>query len=95
MKILALERELQSSTPDDFAKYADQEARIVWELIQQGKIREINFRLEKESAVIILECLDVPEAEETLNSLPYVFEGLIEFEIIPLKPYPGLGRLFD
>jgi hypothetical protein len=29
-----------------------------------------------------------------LETLPLVREGLIAFEVIPLKPYPGLWRLF-
>jgi hypothetical protein len=95
MKCIALERELPEATPEDFAKYADQEARKVWELIQQDIIREIYFRADRDSAVIVLESRDVTDAGEVLALLPYVTQGLIEFEIIPLKAYPGLGRLFD
>jgi len=29
-----------------------------------------------------------------LGTLPLVQAGLIAFEVIPLKPYPGLARLF-
>ena len=29
-----------------------------------------------------------------LGALPLVKAGLIEFELIPLRPYPGLERLF-
>ena len=42
----------------------------------------------------MLECAGIEEAQETLNSLPLVREGLITFEIIPLKPYPSFSRLF-
>ena len=34
------------------------------------------------------------EAEGLLDTLPLVKEGLIEFEVIPLAPYPGFERLF-
>jgi len=30
-----------------------------------------------------------------LNTLPLVKEGLITFELIPLKAYPGFERLFE
>jgi hypothetical protein len=29
-----------------------------------------------------------------LSELPYVREGLITFDLIPLKAYPGFARLF-
>jgi hypothetical protein len=41
-----------------------------------------------------LECADAAEAHRVLATLPLVRAGLIAFEVIPLKPYPGLARLF-
>ena len=42
----------------------------------------------------MLECKDVEEAEDHLKTLPLVKEGLIDFQIIALEPYPGFSRLF-
>ena len=95
MKILALEHELPGADREDFATYAAEEAHQVWMLSQQDLIREIYFREDQDSAVLILECEDLAEAEGILASLPFVAQKLIEFELIPLKPYPGLGRLFE
>jgi len=38
---------------------------------------------------------DPGEAQLLLQSLPLVKEGLICFEVIPLKPYSGFARLFE
>ena len=95
MKILAIEQEIAERSPADYKKVAKSEARRVWELIQEDKIREIYFRSDENTAVILLECEDLQEAKKTLDSLPMVHNGLIDFELIPLKPYPGLARLFD
>ncbi|MDQ1289943.1 MAG: hypothetical protein QG622_3509 [Actinomycetota bacterium] len=39
---------------------------------------------------------DSPEAARTaLRRLPLVRAGLIDFEIIPLRAYPGFARLFE
>ena len=46
-------------------------------------------------AVLILECTDKETAHQILDSLPLVQAGLIEFEAIPLVPYPGFERLFE
>ena len=94
MKILALEHELPGATAEQFQQYANDEARKVWELHQAGIIRELYFHADKNEAVLILECASVVEAHEILAALPFVREGLITFEIIPLKAYSGFARLF-
>jgi muconolactone delta-isomerase len=94
MKILALEKELPGATAEAFRPHLKAEAYRVWELQQSGALREIYFRADQHTAVLILECVDVEEARRTLSSLPLVIAGLIEFEIIPLAPYDGFARLF-
>lgn len=94
MKILALEHELPNATAEGFQQYAIAEARKVWELHQGGIVRELYFRADRNEAVLVLECKSVNDAQETLSRLPFVQNGLITFEIIPLKAYPGFDRLF-
>ena len=95
MKILALEKEISGVAPATFTpELLKKEAARVWELQQSGLLREIYFRQDRSDAVLLLECADAAEAERTLATLPLVSAGLIAFEVIPLKPYPGLGRLF-
>jgi hypothetical protein len=94
MKILAIEHELPGATVAQFQQFASVEARRVWELVQQNIIREANFRADRNEAVLTLECDDIDAARSALASLPLVHHGLIEFELIPLAPYPGFGRLF-
>lgn len=94
MKVLALEHELPGGTADVFQRYAQEEARKAWELHQSGLIRELYFRADQSTAVLVLECDSTQQAVNILAELPYVREGLITFEIIPLKAYPGFARLF-
>lgn len=94
MKILALERELPGTSPDGFKRFAEDETRKAWELHQAGLIRELYFRADQSTAVLMLECDSTEEAKNILGELPYVREGLIAFDIIPLKAYPGFARLF-
>lgn len=37
----------------------------------------------------------VAEARTALASLPMVAAGLIRFEVVPLRAYPGFARLFE
>lgn len=95
MKILALEHDAPGLTDDDFAPHLVDEAKRAWELHQAGVIRELYFRADEEAAVLVLECVDLQEAQTILSTLPLVKAGLISFELIPLKAYPGFARLFS
>ena len=95
MKILAIEKEVPGVTADQFTPHLKKaEAARVWELYQAGVFRELYFRQDRPDAVLILECADVAEASQVLNTLPLAREELIAFDIIPLIPYPGFSRLF-
>ena len=94
MKILAMEIETEGVTSEQFMPHLKSEAKRVWELYQDGTIREFYFREDRSEAILILECADASEARQTLESLPMVKAGLITFDIIPLVPYPGIARLF-
>jgi len=94
VKILALERELPGTDAAAFPPHLRAEATRVWELQQAGVLREIYFRGDRSDAVLMLECADAAEAQRVLGTLPLVRAGLIAFDVLPLKPYPGLARLF-
>jgi hypothetical protein len=94
MKILALEKEVPDTSGKDFSPHLKAEAKKVWELHQKDVIREIYFRRDWPGAVLVLECASVDAAQQALNELPLVKERLIAFDLIPLGPYPGFGRLF-
>lgn len=95
MKILAFEHELASATAEQFRAWARAEAARVWELYQAQIIREMYFHADRDTAILLLECATVEEARAWLNTLPFVQHRLLAFDLIPLKPYPGLARLFD
>lgn len=95
MKILALEKDAPEITPEEFTPDLKRaEALRIWELQQSGVLREIYFRQDRSTAVLVLECDQTDDARQVLVSLPLVQAGLIDFEVIPLIPYPGLARLF-
>jgi hypothetical protein len=95
MKILAIEKEVSGVKEEDYKPFLKSEALKVWELYQQGIIRELYFTQTDNSAVLILECKDADEANKHLDTLPLVKEGLIKFDVLPLIPYSGFERLFS
>lgn len=94
MRILAIEQDLETATPERLSPLLVAEAARAWELYQAGVIREMYFHQDRRRAVLLLECDDAAAAEAALKTLPLVAAGLIAFEIIPLMPYPGFARLF-
>ena len=94
MKILALEQDVAGFTAEDFTPQLKAESARVWELYQAGVLRELYFRADRPSAVLILECANVEESQSILKTLPLVEHGLITFDVIPLIAYPGFARLF-
>lgn len=94
MKIIALEVEQPNVASEDFLPHLDAEARHVWELQQRGVVREAHFRADRHTAVLILECDSLAQAEALTAAFPLVREGLIHFDLIPLIPYSGFARLF-
>ncbi len=94
MKILALEREIPGALTKQFKQLAKSEAVRAWMLYRDGIIREMYFRADQRTAVLILECENPEDARQILGTLPFVEANLIEFEIIPLVPYDGFARLF-
>lgn len=95
MKILAMERPVPGIADESFTpELLHEEARRAWELHQAGALRELYFRADREEAVLVLEAPGLAEARRTLGELPLVRAGLIDFDLVPLKAYPGFARLF-
>jgi muconolactone delta-isomerase len=95
MRVLAIERPVPGVAAGQFTPdVLTAEARHAWELQQAGTIREIYFRADETSAVVVLECRDAADARRILATFPLVAAGLIDFEVIPLAAYPGFARLF-
>lgn len=94
MKVLAIEKDVPGISDEQCEPHLRDEAVRVWELLQEGVIREIYFRGDRDQAVLILECDSESSAAKSLGSLPLVKRGFIDFDIIPLKAYPGFARLF-
>lgn len=94
MKIIAIEKELKHISGDAAAALYREEARRVYALYLQNALREI-YLTEAHCAIIVLECADMEEARQLLDTLPLVQAGVIAFELHELQPYKGYGRLMQ
>ena len=98
MRFLALARSddawFDALSPAAAADRLRAEAQRVWDLYQDGVIRDIRFRTDRVDVVIELEAPDEAAARAVLATLPLAAAGAIEFELIGLRPYDGWARLF-
>lgn len=95
MKILAIGRPRAGvDARTAIAPHADSELRMLWALYGDGFVREMHSP-GRAGVVLILEAPSVREAEARLGGLPLVSSGVIEFELIELRPFTAFARFFS
>ena len=96
MKVLAIGHPQTGIRWEHIAPYVGEEARSVWELYESDRVREFYLRADpRPGVVLVLECDEVTEAERLVAGLPISEADLLNFEVIPLRPYIGLRELFE
>ena len=96
MKVLAIGHPRSRVRWEHIAPYVGEQARSVWERYEIGQVREFYLRADHQpGAVLVLECDDVTEAERLVAALPMAKAGLLDFELIPVRPFMGFRRLFE
>ena len=93
MQILAMLSLKEEVTPDKMGPHLDTEVKHTLEAYLDGNIRNFWLRADHPGVVFMLESTDEDEAHRVLAELPLVVAGLVNFELIPLKPLQPLGRL--
>ena len=78
-------------TDADFAAHVDDEAQRARTLYSEGFIRQIWHRADIPGACILIEADTEEHVREMLDTLPLVRAGMLEVQIIPLKPYAGFS----
>jgi hypothetical protein len=95
MKILVLPKPVDGVSREAMLPHVEAEVRAVWDLYTTGICREFYTRAEEAGRVVLMfECESVEAAREALASLPFARMHLIDFDLIPLAPFTGLGALF-
>ncbi len=96
MKVLAIGHPRSGVGWKHIAPYVGEQARGVWERYETDRVREFYLRADhRPGAVLVLECDDVTEAERLVATLPMAEANLLDFELIPLRPFMGFRQLFE
>jgi hypothetical protein len=95
VKILAIGYPRSGVRWEHIAPYVGEQARSVWERYETDQVREFYLRADHQPGmVLVLECDDVTEAVRLVAALPMSEADLLDFEVIPLRPYMGFRELF-
>jgi uncharacterized protein YciI len=88
MKFIAITRRLTERFSDaEFAEHLGAEGERARELYAAGSFRALYSRGDVPGAVIEIEAADADEAARFVGSLPFAVRGLMEYQIVPLRPY--------
>ncbi len=95
MKVLAIGHPRSGVRWEHIAPNVGEQARSVWERYESEQVREFYLRADhRPGVVLVLECDAETEAERLVVALPISEADLLDFEVIPLRPYMGFRELF-
>lgn len=92
MKVMAIATKTAAWTQEQFETLVPREAPHTLQLYLDGKIEQFWFR-EKVGPIFLMNVESLDDAKATLNSLPFVTQGLHTYELMPLTTLAPLGRL--
>jgi muconolactone delta-isomerase len=91
MQFLSVSRTKPGFSDEQYAALRSDEAQRARELYSEGFLRQIWHRADVPGACLLWEAASAQEVREMLNTLPFAKAGMLEIEIIPLRPYGGFG----
>lgn len=98
MLVLAISARGANADPARMAELQVPEAKKVWELYVAGQIKQFWFDAEHKptpKGILLIEAESREAARESvIDKLPLVEEGLIDFDLYVLGPYPALAMAF-
>jgi hypothetical protein len=95
MKVLAIGRPVPGvDAAAEIPRYARDELTDLWRLYRDGVVREM-YSPGGPGAVLILECADLDAARAAVDAFPLAANGIIQFELIELRPFSAIEMLFS
>ncbi|HEV3156788.1 MAG TPA: hypothetical protein VGZ00_05520 [Candidatus Baltobacteraceae bacterium] len=89
--LMITRRKTESFTHDQFSAELDAEGRQACQLYTDGLFRTIWTRGDIPGAIAVVEADDLAGAEAIVATLPFKQKGMMDTELIPLKPYRGFA----
>lgn len=94
MLFLMIARVVDGTPTEQLLSLVKPEAAKVWEYYAADRIRSVYYFADMGGAVLMYDAASLTEAEAAASEFPMAKAGVLNFEIIPLKPYVGIEQLF-
>ncbi len=94
MQFLVIARVAEGISPDRVLPYVKPEAEKVWSHYTAEIVRSIHYIADMSGVVLMLEANNLETAQEIVATFPMAENNVLDFQILPLKPYTGLEALF-
>ncbi|MBC8121850.1 MAG: hypothetical protein H7Y22_08460 [Gemmatimonadaceae bacterium] len=95
MQFLLIARIPHGVSIEEVRPYVKAEAQAVWQKYAAEVVRSIHYIADMSGAVLTCEAPDLPTMQMIASQLPMVDAGVLQVEVIPLKPYTGFASLFE
>ena len=93
MKFAVLLRMRPSASEELQAEHRLAEAEAIWAATKDGSLRSIDFH-DGPGALLLMEAADKADVAAWATRLPMVSAGVVDSEVLALKPFDGLEVLF-
>jgi N-formylglutamate amidohydrolase len=94
MQILVIARVAEGVSVEQVQPHISAEAAAVWHAYAAEMLRTIHYIADMSGAVLLFEAPSMEEVVAALPKFPMIAQGLLNCEVIALKPYVGLASLF-
>jgi hypothetical protein len=94
MQFLVIARIAKGTPSEKVLPYIKPEAEKVWEYYKTDFVRSIYYIADMSGAVMMLEADSLDTVRSSVDRFPMAENNLLDFEIVPLKPYAGIEALF-
>lgn len=94
MQFLLIGRIPKDVTAKQAKPHVQAEAQKVWEKYSADVVRSIHYIADMSGAVLMCEAESLSAMQKIASEFPMVKAGVLEMEVLPLKPYTGLESLF-
>lgn len=94
MQFLVIARAAKGTPMEQVLPLVKPEAEKVWEYYAADMVRSIHYIADMSGAVLMFEAVSLEAVQEAVAQLPMARANVLQFEILPLKPYTGLDELF-
>ncbi|HTJ98969.1 MAG TPA: hypothetical protein VL522_05045 [Bordetella sp.] len=95
MKVIAIGSGIKQPTPEQRQQVMTKEVPDTLKHYLDGTIEQFWFRTDKPGVVFLMNVDSIETAKATVEALPLVTNGFVQYELIPVGPLAPLGMLIQ